>query len=250
MVPPLPPSQASAIDHIRVLILPRSWPEQPEWLPQPCSTTNINYYEGWHDHAWWELEWLWITDKRVAGQHFQLYLWMHYAGNWVLYLPVGPLMILSSIRLPWGKDRQRASMLTRRWSIIWQYIRCNCVANSQVVPYFFVWILNSLQLSLSRVYTLELINSCFCSVTTFFTSCCFEVAISYMLLSYSIYYTKPYCCLSTCKLYVTDYITYKVWVMSASGEIITTFGGEHLSNPEGITIKFWFMCFILSMQSM
>ena len=153
-------------------------------------------------------------------------------------------------RLPWGKDRQRASMLTRRWSIIWQYIRCNCVANSQVVPYFFVWILNSLQLSLSRVYTLELINSCFCSVTTFFTSCCFEVAISYMLLSYSIYYTKPYCCLSTCKLYVTDYITYKVWVMSASGEIITTFGGEHLSNPEGITIKFWFMCFILSMQSM
>ena len=38
------------------------------------------------------------------------------------------------------------------------------------------------------------------------------------------------------QLYVTDQHNHKVWVMNTSGEIIATFGGEHLSTPKGITV--------------
>jgi DNA-binding beta-propeller fold protein YncE len=37
-------------------------------------------------------------------------------------------------------------------------------------------------------------------------------------------------------MYVTDRYNHKVWVMSTSGEVITTFGDGILREPEGITM--------------
>ena len=37
-------------------------------------------------------------------------------------------------------------------------------------------------------------------------------------------------------IYVTDRFNHKVWVLSTSGEVITTFGNGILKDPEGITM--------------
>ena len=41
---------------------------------------------------------------------------------------------------------------------------------------------------------------------------------------------------TTCPIYVTDTFNHKVWVMTTTGEIVTSFGDDYLSKPEGITI--------------